>query len=210
MSIVTYPCPTDASARVLAIARIKTEHRALSYVMRALRKAADEIARGSIEPDWRLLAAMLYYIDSFPERFHHPKEDEHLFRALRRRTSRADAALDALQAEHIRSAQLAAYLDQRLVHYQGGARDGLKNFRDAVNAYVALQDEHMRKEENEVLPLAEEFLKDEDWRAIDEAFRANEDPLFGAKQQHEFHALYRRITGLVPRQLKSLLSDERR
>ena len=34
-------------------------------------------------PNFELLGAMIYYIDTVPERFHHPKEDQYLFRLLR-------------------------------------------------------------------------------------------------------------------------------
>jgi hemerythrin-like domain-containing protein len=195
-------------AQERAVAIIQAEHRALGHVVRALQKVTDEIAQGLAEADFVLLASMLYYIDSFPEQFHHPKEDEHLFLALRRRTSKADGVLDELQAEHVRSAQTIAYLNQTLVHYQGGAADGLRQFRDAVNAYAALLLDHMRKEEQVVLPLAAEFLRPADWEAMAAAFAANEDPLFGERQQQAFRRLQQRIANLVPRKLKPLLRED--
>src|SRR5207249_9744958 len=43
---------------------------------------------------------MLHYIDAFPERFHHPKEDAYLFRRLRERDPSAGELLDRLETEH--------------------------------------------------------------------------------------------------------------
>src|SRR4026208_2391578 len=55
----------------------------------------------------------------------------------------------------------------------------------------------MRKEEVEVLPLAEKHLTDDDWRAIDRAFQANEDPI--AKiEERDFAKLFSRIAALAP------------
>jgi hypothetical protein len=55
----------------------------------------------------------------------------------------------------------------------------------------------MRKEEVEVLPLAEKHLTDDDWRAIDRAFQANEDPI--AKiEERDFAKLFSRIATLAP------------
>ena len=51
-------------------------------------------------PNFELLGAMIYYIDAFPERFHHPKEDEYLFRLLRVRHPDAAPLLDRLNIEH--------------------------------------------------------------------------------------------------------------
>jgi len=42
---------------------------------------------------------MVHYIDAFPERLHHPKEDRYLFLALRKRTGEANAALDRLKVD---------------------------------------------------------------------------------------------------------------
>jgi hemerythrin-like domain-containing protein len=43
----------------------------------------------------------------------------------------------------------------------------------AVDAYAAFQWAHMNTEEEEILPLAERHLTDDDWHNIDVAFAAN-------------------------------------
>lgn len=116
--------------------------------------------------------------------------------------------LDELQAEHVRSGQQVAYLAQTLVRFQGGAPDGLESFSAAVEAYAALLNEHMRKEEKVILPLAEKHLTAEDWAAIAESFAANRDPLFGDEAAQEMRRLRQRIVNLVPRKLQSLLRPE--
>ncbi|MCK7498179.1 MAG: hypothetical protein MZW92_51590 [Comamonadaceae bacterium] len=65
----------------------------LKYLMHEAR------SRG-IKPDFKLLWAMIYYIDAFPEKLHHPKENAYLFRRLRMRTREADAVLDELEKQH--------------------------------------------------------------------------------------------------------------
>ena len=80
--------PADARAI------IRDEHRVLTAVLRSLQHLAREGARGDAELDHELFTVMLDYIDTFPNRFHHPKEDEHLFKALRRRTTAAATVLD--------------------------------------------------------------------------------------------------------------------
>jgi hemerythrin-like domain-containing protein len=56
----------------------------------------------------------------------------------------------------------------------------------------------MRLEEDVVLPLAERTLTEADWQPIDAAFRANEDPLFGARPREEFRKLFQLIVNLAP------------
>lgn len=197
-----------ASNRDRAVAVIQAEHRSLGTIVTALQRLVSDVREGVGEPDWRLLAAMLYYIESFPERLHHPKEDQYLFKALRARTREGAAALDELQGEHIRSAQMMSYLAQTLVRYQGGAPDGLDAFAAAVDAYAALLSDHMRKEEEVILPLARAHLTESDWAGIAAAFAENRDPLFGDDADQEMRRLRRRIVNLVPRKLQSLLRPD--
>ena len=56
----------------------------------------------------------------------------------------------------------------------------------------------MAREERELLPLALKLLRDEDWREIDAAFAANDDPLFGAQRRKEFEGLIHHILELAP------------
>jgi hemerythrin-like domain-containing protein len=191
----------------VAVAIIKQEHRTLGIVVSSLQQLLAKVAERHAEPDFAFFAAALYYINDFPERYHHPKEDKHLFPVLRRRTHHFDAVMDDLQAEHVRSAQMIISLEHTLVHYQGGAPDGLELFKRAVDAYAAMLRDHMRKEE-ELLAQAPDYLDNEDWREIAAAFDANDDPLYDARGSEEFGKLYGRIINSLPSKLRSAFRDE--
>src|SRR5207253_2337530 len=83
-----------------AIRIIVNEHRALAAVLHGMLYLVHEIRDHDDKPDFNLFGAMIYYIDSFPERFHHPKEDQYLYRLLRMRHPQAAPLLDRLEAEH--------------------------------------------------------------------------------------------------------------
>jgi hemerythrin-like domain-containing protein len=190
-----------------AIALIRDEHRALAAVLHALQRLARAVREGRAAPDFELLAAILYYVDVFPERLHHPKEDVHLFGALRRRTRTLDPLLDRLEREHAESARLVAGLHRALVHFQGGAPSGLAEFCASADAYAAFMFEHMRTEEERVLACASDLLTPEDWHELARAFREHEDPLFGARPTESFRRLHWRIANLVPRKLRPLFRE---
>lgn len=192
---------TDMDAREKAMATIRAEHIALGTVVQVLRDLLARIAAQRMEADFALLSAALYYIDEFPEQVHHSKEDEHIFRAIRGRSARFNAVLDELQSEHVRSAQMVTLLQCALVRYQGGAPDGLERLRAAVEAYSAMLEEHMRKEE-ELLAEAGDSLTADDWSEIAVAFAANEDPLLGSRHRGEFRRLHARIVNLLPRKMR--------
>jgi len=66
-----------------AVAVITQEHRSITAVIGALQYLARDVAGGA-EPDYEVLTVILDYIETFPNRLHHPKEDRYLFSALRR------------------------------------------------------------------------------------------------------------------------------
>jgi hypothetical protein len=56
----------------------------------------------------------------------------------------------------------------------------------------------MRREEEEVLPLAAEALTQEDWNAIDAAFASNNDPVVGVPASKAFRELFRQLVAIMP------------
>jgi hemerythrin-like domain-containing protein len=185
----------------VAAATIKQEHHSLGLVVEVLQRLLGDIERQYAEPDFRLFSAALYYIEDFPERCHHPKEDEYLFDVLRRRTVEFNATLDELQADHIRSGQMVGYMERALVRFQAGVPDGLARFKEAVDAYAVMLRQHMETEEV-VIERARAVLTGDDWQRIAAAFEANDDPLFGANGREEFRKLYLRIVNLLPRKIR--------
>lgn len=156
-----------------AIAIIKDEHRSMASVIKGLLNHVAAIRKGDMEPDVFLFAAMFDYIEAYPDRLHHPKEDEYLFRFLRARCPEAHPILDELQAEHSQGADLLGALREALAAYRKTL--DLDAFETALKAYADFYWSHMAKEEKVVLPLAAEHLTPEDWEVIDTAFQANRE-----------------------------------
>jgi hemerythrin-like domain-containing protein len=181
-----------------SIGIIRDEHRALAAVLHGLLYLVREIRdRGSV-PNFPALSAMLYYIDAFPERFHHPKEDRYLFPLVRARAPASAGTLAALEAEHRLGGQKMRILMQGLTRYrEGGAREAMA-FIAAVEDYVRFERDHMRREEREILPLAEQHFGAGDWEVVDAAFRGSTDPLLGAAPGLQWAQLLSRIANIAP------------
>jgi hemerythrin-like domain-containing protein len=184
------------SVRALRI--IHDEHRGLAAILHGMLYLVHEIRDRRAKPDFDLFGAMVYYVDAFPERFHHPKEDEYLFRLLRLRCPQAASVLDRLEAEHRAGAEKIRTLEQILARYRHGGDTEFSNFLTAVEAYAAFHWEHMRLEEKEVLPLAEKHLSVGDWELVVAAFLGHTDPMLGAKAGAPYDALFTRILNLAP------------
>ena len=54
---------------------IEQEHRSLAAVLHGMLYVVREIRYGGARADFMLLDAMVHYIETFSERFHHPKEE---------------------------------------------------------------------------------------------------------------------------------------
>ena len=80
---------THASLTIIA-----HEHRALSAMLRAILLLLGDHRRRGTLPDFGALRAMLFYVDEFPEKLHHPKESLLLFPKLRGHSAPTDAVLD--------------------------------------------------------------------------------------------------------------------
>jgi hemerythrin-like domain-containing protein len=180
-----------------AVDVIKQEHRALTAVIGALEYLARDLGHGA-EPDYELLTVILDYIEAFPNRLHHPKEDDYLFSALRRRSASAIPVLGELESEHQQGDELIRQLRYLLTRCRVGAEGAREAFAAAVDRYALFHWEHLRKEEDVVLPLALRTLDAADWQTIDAAFSANNDPEPGRAPRQEFEALFRLIVTMAP------------
>jgi hemerythrin-like domain-containing protein len=176
---------------------IRDEHRSIAAVLHALKELAKQAQDPAVRPEFEVFHAMIYYIDQFPERLHHPKEDRYLFPPVVQRAPQAKRLVDDLRAEHAMGVQLVRDLEQSLIAVEVGWPGGAATFLKAVDAYAEFHWKHMRKEEQELLPLAERVLTKEDWAAIDAGFAGNEDPIADLREQ-DFAQLFTRIVNLAP------------
>ncbi|MDN3918769.1 hemerythrin domain-containing protein [Roseateles violae] len=172
---------------------IRAEHGALAAMLQTLALMARQP-----RPDFAALRAMLFYVDEFPERLHHPKETELLFARLRALAPQARELLDRLDADHGRGERAVRELQHALLAYELLGEARRLDFEARALRYVDGYLAHMALEEREVLPLARRLLKPADWAELDEAFEANRDPLTGHAPDAVYQALFTRILNLVP------------
>jgi hemerythrin-like domain-containing protein len=180
-----------------AISILKSEHRSISAILQGLKELARMALEPDVKPDFHVLRCMLRYIDEYPEQLHNPKEDDFIFDALAVRAPEARALITQLKQEHEKGAVLVRELERALLFLEEDWPAGARQFKAAVDAYAEFEWAHMRKEEQELLPLAQRYLTAQEWRAIDAAFAANDDPVAGL-QEKDFRQLFTRIATLAP------------
>ncbi len=174
------------------------EHRSIAAVLHAMTQVMRNAGPQGRNLDPKLLRAMLYYLDVFPERVHHPKEERYLFAAIRRRTHDADHVLKALARDHEQGEQAIRSLEQALVRYEQGGAAEFEALREALMRFVAGYREHMRKEEQEIMPIAQRVLGDAEWAELNAEWAAHHDPLAGIESGDDYERLLDRIIELAP------------
>ena len=183
-----------------ALAIIRDEHRTLTAVIDALKHVANDVAAHKLTPDYKLLWSILYYIDEFPEKLHHPKEESVLFPLVRQRCADINDTLDELGRQHVNSHPALDRLKGVLGHMQAEIPGALAEFAERTTTYATFHRQHMRLEETVVLPKAIEVFTEADWQEVATQFAENRDPLQAGDVAGNdwFRQLYRRIVTLVP------------
>jgi len=179
---------------------ILDEHAALSAMLRSLVMMLKQ-GPGDVQPEvfFDVLRAMLFYIDEFPERQHHPKESRLLFPKVARVAPQTVETIRNLEIDHGNGEQSVRVLQHQLIAWEVLGEPRRAAFESAAHAYVAFYLEHMRIEEELILPAAEKGLGAADWRELDAAFGTNHDPLTGRYPRDEaYDRLFTRIVMKAP------------
>lgn len=185
---------------LMAVAIIQDEHRSLAAVVRGLVRLVEQAAADQSTLDVALVRAMLHYIDAFPERLHHPKEEAYLFERLAARTQECDEAIKELRAQHASGGELVRAMQAAVEDYatvKGDASEVLTRVATAVHCFADAQRAHMNLEEETILPTARKYLTEQDWSTIYKAFSVNGDPRFDADLGDGFKTLYTRLMNLA-------------
>jgi hemerythrin-like domain-containing protein len=158
---------------------IRDEHASLAAMLQSMRMLVDKGPDEGRKTFFDVVRAMLFYIDEYPERLHHPKESNLLFPKVVKASPKVLGAIDRLERDHMYSEKAARELQHLLLSWEllGAARRPA--FEEAFKKYVDFYLDHMRLEEEVILPEAETSLSAQDWAEVDAAFEQNADPLTG-------------------------------
>jgi Uncharacterized conserved protein len=177
---------------------IRDEHRALASMLRSLQMLVAEGPGDQPHRFFDVLRAMLFYIDEFPERLHHPKESRLLFPKLGRAKPALAQVIRKLEDDHVRGEDRVRALQHLLLAWELIGEPRRAAFVDAAQEYVNFYLEHMRTEETQLLPAAEQSLSDTDWVELDEAFTTDRDPLTLGTHDSGLERLFTRIVLSAP------------
>jgi hemerythrin-like domain-containing protein len=173
------------------VAQWHTEHANFEKLLRALERELD-LFDASDTPNYELMLDIMYYMNHFPDVFHHPKEDLAFAKILERHAGAQRIVAD-LTHEHVLLKDSGEKLLRTLDALVNDSILSRENVAAPCRAYIEGFRRHIEKEEAEIVPLAAKLLHANDWAAIDMAIRQRDDPLFGKTAEKRYETLRRYI-----------------
>ena len=178
---------------------IHDEHMALAAMLRSLGMMLDRGPGSEPEVFFDVLRAMLFYIDEFPEKLHHPKESDLLFPRVVRLAPEVFNTVVQLEKDHSNGESTVRELQHLLLAWELLGEPRRAGFEQAAKRYIGFYLEHMRLEEEVILPAAQRVLDEQDWAELDAAFATNCDPLTGKyPRDATYDRLFTRIVNRAP------------
>lgn len=170
---------------------LQREHASIATLVRSLEWQLAEFERGK-NPDYDVIKGIINYFLTFPDIYHHPKEDI-IFAQLKSADPASASLVGDLRRDHeqlsVRTRQFADGITAVLREAQVPRESLLRWGRD----FIELQRQHMDMEETVFFPTAIKALKAQDWQAIDEALNKRDDPLVDDSVKEHFDALCQKI-----------------
>ena len=177
---------------------IRGEHAALRAMLLSMRLLIERGPRDSPGQFFEVLQAMLFYIDEFPERLHHPNESAFLFPKVKRQAPELADVIGKLEADHVSGEHRVRDLQHQLLAWKFVGDTRRAAFEQAARSYIDFYLQHMQVEESLVLPAAERALAPADWDELDDVFSAARDPLAGGPRDPAYDQLFTRIVMTAP------------
>lgn len=174
---------------------LRQEHANLAMLLDVLERQLTRSKAGEA-PDYDIVKATLDYFLTYPDLYHHPKEDLVFLRLRARDRGRAEPLAELLTGH-----EELALLTRRFAR---ATVDSILNpspvsrqwFNSLGRAFIDTNRRHMANEEAAFFPVALQVLDASDWSAIDAQISDQEDPLFGGKVEQRFKGLHDMILGL--------------
>jgi hemerythrin-like domain-containing protein len=166
---------------------LREEHRNIGRLLRVLERQVDIFAGGG-RPDYDVVAGVADYFLDFPDHCHHPKEDAVTARLAAKHPNHV-ATLGFIVEEHQALHRHAARFRELVAALLGETDVPRAEVVGAARRFIDAQWTHMRREERELLPLAERLLDAADWGAIEDKLDRRRDPLFSGEAEARFRKL---------------------
>lgn len=167
--------------------RLKRDHVNLLRLLDLLSKELDALCAGE-ESNFDLKIEMLDYIEHYAERVHHPTEDM-IYHEVLPRVRDGESLLLRLGREHGEIIGMARRFRETLEGIVQGEVLTREEVETRGREFVALQRQHIKLEEEEIFPLLDKHLTQDEWEELVSKVPKEEDPVFTWQNYNRFRSL---------------------
>ena len=134
------------------------------------------------------------YISIYPERWHHPIEDEACRALLNKPLSTNEKLIvEKTEQEHLELEKLTKFMKKLFRLILQNKDIGLHYLDSVFDKYISAQIQHIQSENLHLYPLYEKKLDNQDWTKIFANVVDHQDPLFSEKTRDDYVSLYEYI-----------------
>jgi hemerythrin-like domain-containing protein len=167
--------------------QITREHAVIAAMMDLLdREVGDLASLGHFDID--LVRLILRYMNEYPDRFHHRRE-ELLFDVATGKDASFATCAEGIRAEHSNLPDTTAQLADLVERIELGEAMPRDVVLGKLRGYIVRQREHIRNENEEVFPAMLSILNADDWSQADSQNARIDDPLAGGRDPGPFRRL---------------------
>ena len=167
-----------------AIDAIRNEHRTMKWLLELLETQIDLFEKTE-RPDYDLIKEIIDYFLTFPDLYHHPKEDL-IYRKLKTRSPEAVRTFGNLEFQHEQVSERLHDFTRAVVNVMLEAEVPRSAFVEVAREFIDGERKHMEGEETVFFPAALDALNQKDWQEIDEKVENMSDPLGDAAGANRF------------------------
>ena len=152
------------------IEMLKDEHRVIERALCALDGISGRLETGGEVPP-KALEELTDFVSMFADRFHHAKEEAHLFPALEQHgVPREGGPIGVMLNEHEAGREMAAALRLASEAYGKGDPNARESFAETGRLFSELLRSHIQKEDHVLFMIANSVLDDNALALVSEGF----------------------------------------
>ncbi len=176
--------------------QLHVDHHHITRLLNCLSKEIDCYDFNSKRAaDLAVILSALDYIDSYPDKWHHPSEDV-IFDHLLEKDVKESRLIEQLKNEH---KEIVIETDKLSELFDMVANDCIVTADELLGGarhFITLQRKHLEKENEFVYPLMDTLITGEEWKVIESKVKIQDDPLFKKPSKKDFEYLYQYIVDL--------------
>ena len=160
------------------------EHGGIMLMLSIMKKVAEKLKAGE-EVSKEHIDKILEFLVNFADKCHHGKEEDMLFPEMIKNHANQGLVAELLDEHQTARVYIKSIADS-LKNYEPGNSD-VGNIAVNMEKYIELLTEHVRKENNQLFPIANKEFSPETQEQMAENFENFEHDVIGGGKHEEYH-----------------------